>query len=44
MGVKVFLAAGDEPRVATLIADQLKCDGVLAFASPQRKLQLVKEL
>jgi len=32
MGVKVFLATGDKPQVAMLVADQLNCDGVLALA------------
>jgi cation transport ATPase len=44
MGVKVFLATGDKPQVAMLVADQLNCDGVLALANPQRKLQFVRDL
>lgn len=44
MGIKVFLATGDKPQVAMLVADQLNCDGVLALANPQRKLQLVRDL
>jgi cation transport ATPase len=43
-GVKVFLATGDKPQVAMLVADQLNCDGVLALANPQRKLQFVRDL
>lgn len=44
MGIKVFLATGDKPQVAMLVADQLNCDGVLALANPQRKSQLVRDL
>ncbi|MGQ9726985.1 MAG: heavy metal translocating P-type ATPase [Candidatus Fervidibacter sp.] len=44
LGVKVFLATGDKPQAAMYVADQLDCDGVLALATPQRKLQLVKDL
>lgn len=43
LGVKVFLATGDKPQAAMYVADQLDCDGVLALATPQRKLQLVKD-
>jgi cation transport ATPase len=44
MGIKVFLATGDKLQVAMLVADQLNCDGVLALANPQRKLQFVRDL
>lgn len=44
LGVKVFLATGDKPQAAMYVADQLDCDGVLALATPQRKLQFVRDL
>jgi len=44
MGIKVFLATGDKPQAAMLVANLLDCDGVLSMANPQRKLQLVQDL
>jgi len=44
IGIKVYLATGDKPRIAMKVAKQLGCDEVLALATPQRKAQLVGQL
>ncbi|MFA0765763.1 MAG: hypothetical protein BDTLLHRC_000716, partial [Candidatus Fervidibacter sp.] len=43
MGIKVIMATGDKPQAALRVARQLGCDDVLALATPQRKVQLVRE-
>ncbi|GAB3788157.1 heavy metal translocating P-type ATPase [Spirosoma horti] len=43
-GIKVYMATGDNQKVADAVAKELNLDGVFAEVLPDQKVQLVKDL
>lgn len=43
-GIKVYMATGDNQKVADAVAKELSLDGVFAEVLPDQKVQLVKDL
>ncbi len=43
-GIKVFMATGDNAKVAATVANQLKLDGFFAEVLPHQKVDIVKDL
>ncbi len=43
-GIKVYMATGDNRRVASAVSEQLELDGFYAEVLPHQKVEIVKEL